>query len=153
MTQTYMMNKSGSSIGGWNKSEMRSYLNSEIYNSLSNEVKAVIKTVYKLSDDGISAFNDINHTEDNLFLLSTDEVGLENMPYHIKGQGTKYEYFNNNTSRIKTKLDNSLSWWWLRSTDTYDDNCIYDFGAVYVDGRYGASNVYGENGIVFAFCI
>ena len=118
MTTYYNMNLTNTNIGGWKDSEMRTYLNNDVYNALSSDLQTVIKTVNKVSDNGNRDTTTLNITQDKLFLFSTTEVGLDGA-YSVDGQGVKYEYFVDDISRTKKCLNNptnSFDSWWLRST-------------------------------------
>lgn len=147
-----------SNIGGWKKTSMREYLNNDVYINMPQEIKNIIKTVNKISDDGN---RNLITTEDKLFLFSTTEVGV-NPNRSVNGQGTKYEYFTDDKA-LRIKYRNSYtSYWWLRSTCTVNDAYFN-----YVDNRgyinssinnlndgYGPSCYpYCGHGVVFGFCI
>lgn len=59
------MNKDWTNRGGWEKSEMRRYLNEEVIELLPDELKAVIKPT-KI----VQVWGKRQETEDKLFLLS-----------------------------------------------------------------------------------
>ena len=161
ITTEYNMNSTYINIGGWQNSKMRTYLQTDIYNSLPNDVKLVIKTVDKASDVGNKDEKTLVITHDNLFLFSFEEVGFKSAnatwftssskkekPY-VPKQGIKYDFFINDTSRIKY-LDNSATRWWLRST------FIYNNSSFYIVKRNGNNNINfanNNNGIVFGFAI
>jgi len=75
----YMMNETtGNAIGGWQDSEMRSYVNNNIYNSFPTELKnGIIDT---LVTSGATQEDDVIYfeTTDKLYLLSPKEIyGVE----------------------------------------------------------------------------
>ena len=153
MTTRKIMNSSRGNVGGWKDSEIRTYVNNNVYSSLPSDLQAVIKTVNKVSDNGYEDHTTLNTTQDKLFLFSFEEVGFttsdddgQNIVY---GQGTKYEYFSDSNSRIKY-LSDSASYWWLRSTDT--DNIDY-FCSVYYYGNAGINGAHIGGGVVFGFSI
>ena len=125
----YVMNGSSeSNIGGWEASEMRAWLNSDIYNNMSN--KDYIKEVTKMTDNvGYSGQeNEVTATSDKVFLLSVIETGLQDQaegdfdyPYMdaIKAEGTTYEWFTNNSLR---------DFFWLRSPVSSGDNRFFCYG-------------------------
>ena len=150
MTTTHNMNSSGSNVGGWKDSEMRTYLNKTVHNALSFDLQAVIKTVNKVSDNGNMETTTLNITKDKLFLLSLEEIGLSSS-YNVTGQGTKYKCFTDNASRVKSYLSGKSSNWWLRSAHT---SVYYVFFGVCSDNG-GWNYRYADNtgGVVPAFCI
>ena len=132
---------------------MRTYLSNNIYNSLPSDLQLIIKTVDKKSDIGNKNTTDLVTTQNKLFLLSLEEVGfLSNdvYEYNVDGQGTKYEYFTDDASRVKSNLSGESSFWWLRSTYTNDTN---NFFFVYFNGDWNYFRANGVNGVVPAFCI
>ena len=152
MTTTYFMNSYGENTGGWKDSEMRTYVNNDVYSFLPSDLQAVIKSVDKVSDNGNKNTTTLNTTQDKLFLLSLEEVGFtsSDSPYFVPGQGTKYEYFTDDASRVKSYLNGESMYWWLRSAYT---NSGYIFCGVYDDGGYDYNNAYSVFGVAPAFCI
>ena len=156
MTTTHAMNSAsdeyeyGDNIGGWTDCEMRTYLQTNIYNILPDDVKSVIKTVDKISDIGNKDTVTLNITRDNIFLFSTTEVGGNSFTFwDVDNQGTQYEFFTDNISRIKY-LNNVVTNWGLRSASTYD---ISFFCGINSNGNYSYSYAYVNRGVVFGFCI
>ena len=47
MTTMHNMNTSGNNVGGWKNSEMRTYVNNDVYNALPLDLQTVIKPVNK----------------------------------------------------------------------------------------------------------
>lgn len=142
----YIMNSTDTNVGGWKKSEIRTFLNNDVYNALPSDLKQVIKIVNKHADVGNRDFWFC--VEDRLFLLSNTELGLN--PFHnIDTRDKQYEYFINNF-RSKDgffSLDNS---WWLRSTYTKNDN---NFFYIRNNGESHYDHANSRHNIVFAFCI
>lgn len=149
MTTTKAMNSSGSNVGGWEASEMRTYLQNDILPTLPSDLQSVIKTVNKVSDGGYEN-QTLKTTQDKLFLFSPEEVGFNLTSYYVQGQGTKYDYFTDNTSRTKKYLDNNSGGWWLRSAITSNANYFY---IVYSDGIDNFYSAYRTSGVVFGFSI
>ncbi len=121
----HRMNSTDTNAGGWEASEMRTWLNNDIYNSMSN--KAYIKEVTKMTDnvgykeDKINTTDDVTGTQDKIFLLSAVETGsqsqVDNWSYQyinqINAEGTTYEWFKTNSL--------SGTWFWLRSPYAFED--------------------------------
>lgn len=122
-------NPNGVNIGGWEASEMRAWLNNDIFNSMIDN-KQYIKSVTKYTNNVGSWHNGVTATEDQLFLLSIKEAGLDwqlNHPDYynefafmetINNEGAKYEYFNDH----KYKMTQAS---WLRSIWPKNDGCIF----------------------------
>ena len=144
------MNSSNTNEGGWKNSEIRTYVNNDVCNALPSDLQTVIKTVNKVSDIGNKDTTTLNITEDKLFLLSFEEVGFttSNNPYFIAGQGTKYDCFTDDASRVKSYLSGGTARWWLRSTSN-DSNFYY----IHDNGKTYRRNAHLPCGIIFGFCI
>ena len=149
MITTHVMNSTSTNVGGWETSEMRTYVNNDVYNSLPSDLQSVIKTVNKVSDVGNKDTSTLKTTEDKLFLLSAEEVGYS-ASYQVNGQGTKYEIYSDNASRIKYNLSGSADRWWLRSTYTYATRYFFNVGSGGGRSYDGADSTYG---VAPAFCI
>ena len=112
------MNELSGDEGGWEKSEMRTFVNGELYNTLPEDLRGLIKPVLKLSDGGPSN-KTLIATTDNCWLASYDEVGFTSNSYHLSGQGELYSlvFSTNKASRQKYIVDNTdTGGWWLRSS-------------------------------------
>ena len=147
MTTTHAMNSTKTNVGGWKDSEMRTYVNGNVYDNLSQEVKDVIKPVNKLTSEGNKSTN-ITTTSDKLFLLSEVEI-FGSTTYSASGEGSQYQYFADGGSKIKYK-SGSLYYWWERSPYV---SSAYDFCRVSNGGSANNSYVYDTCGVVFGFSI
>ena len=124
----YAMNNNNYNTGGWKDSTLRTLLNSEIYNSMSN--KEQIKEVTKMTNNTGYCGTVATETQDKLFILSVVESGLSS-EYDVDGEGTTYEWF-------KTKKLNR-NYFSLRSSyfNSESDFFSYDFGKLYnISGGY-----------------
>ena len=160
LTTTKRMNPTGSSStngyynkGGWQYSEMRTYLNSTIYNVLPSDLKSIIIDTRVVSGRGP---NDSNNfiTTDKLYLSSTHEImedvgsgnyriGVLDKAYDQTRQLDYYKYNDvttSNYSKAIKKRNNSSTNYWLRSAYSYS---YYYFYSVVSSGSisyYNASN-------------
>ena len=141
---------------GWSGSDLRTFLNGELFNALPDELKAVIKPVYKISDGGANN-KALVTTTDYCWIPSYDEAGFEfNRTDNIPGQGERYaETFgfgsDGNYTRIKYTSDGYTSGrWWLRTT-SYGESIfmlrVQDKGGVQPDG------LWNKYYVAFGFCI
>ena len=90
---SHIMCNSNSNEGGWEMSEMRNWLNNEVYNSMSN--KNYIKEVTKMTNNVGKGGIEVTETRDKLFFLSAIETGFS--AYNVvDGEGTTYEWFVHN---------------------------------------------------------
>ena len=70
----HSLNLTNTNVGGWSTSEMRRYLNNEIYNSLPSDLKNAIISTTVVSGHGSTTGETNFITSDKLYLLSTKEV-------------------------------------------------------------------------------
>ena len=116
------MNSNNKNIGGWKDSEIRNYLNGIVFNSISPEIKNMIKPVEKKSTIGGFLKYGNNVTTDSLFLLSVKETGLtaKTGTYENYGaqqrdlleKGETYSYFKENINNVRVFGND----YWLRCT-------------------------------------
>lgn len=115
----HRMNATNTTEGGWESSEMRTYLKETIKPLIPANVRNAIKEVTKYSRifRSGSAVNDVASTED-VWIPSRHEMFDETTEYY-ETQGPRYDgIFTDNASRVKKKVGaSSASWWWLRSAD------------------------------------
>ena len=152
-------------IGGWPASELRTYVNSDIYNALPTELKNGIINTTVVSGHGYTAGETNFTSTDKLYLFSTHEV-WEDVDGNTSGGMDYYDTAYNNTRQldyyssqnittsnysgaIKQK-NGSNSYWWLRSARSDDKN--YFYGGL-SDGGWGISNSTYEHGVSPAFRI
>lgn len=147
MNPSYSSGTEGTgTLGGWEKTEMRSYLKETVKPLIPETVRNAIKPVkkysriYNVSD---SAVNDVLTAED-VWIPSYKEVfgsGLETL-------GPTYSTtFPDNASRIKSTAGSSAAWWWLRSAG----NNI-NFYNVLAAGSNSSYYAYSTGGVALGFC-
>ena len=148
------MNEESSNVGGWELSEMRTFLNNELFNALPDELKAIIKPVDKISDGG-SSNKTLVTTTDNCWLASYDEVGLTSGSNNLSGQGALYsEIFSRNKDSRKKYItdDTAAGGWWLRSS-YYSLNSNSMFWRVTNSGGSYSDIAFNYFYVAFGFCI
>ena len=99
LATAYAMNDDYTNAGGWKQSKMRTSTMEMIYGYLPDEVKAVIKSVDKVTALYESS-GALDTTSDKLFLFSQREVMGNNMysttsQNSFPNEGEQYEYFKN----------------------------------------------------------
>ena len=143
---------------GWKASELRNYLNSEIYNTLPDDLKNVIINTYTISGYGSSDSQNFV-SDDKMYLLDCREVygssfdGSLNTAINNERQ-LDYYYnsgvtTNNYTNAIKKK-QNVVDNWWLRSAIKYDNYSIY---GVSMWGSWDVNYAMSSRGVSPAFRI
>ena len=144
----HRMNATATTEGGWEASEMRTYMKETIKPLIPSNVRSAIKEVTK-----ISRIYRSGSAVDNV--TSTDDVWIpsrKEMNFSTSYESNGYAYaaaFPDNASRIKKQVGaSSASWWWLRSA-----NNSYSFNGVNTGGSNNSSSAYGEGGVAVGFCI
>ena len=116
LASTHNMNSSDTNQGGWGNSQMRSYLNSTIYNTLPSDLKSVIIQKTHMHTRGNKQTTVIS-VSDNLWLPTEWEcVGNGNLSGDTANYNKHYSVFSTNASRIKKIVGStSADIWWLAS--------------------------------------
>ena len=153
-------NSSNTNVGGWKDSELRTYINGTLYNSLPSELQNVIATTKVISGHGSTSGETNFETEDKLYLLSSEEIygnfaSSSNAQYDTAvGTSKQLDYYKNQgvttskyTGAIK-QYDGSNAYWWLRSAGSSHINF---FLRVASSGRWGYDSATGSNGVSPAF--
>lgn len=142
---------------GWPGSDMRTFTNGELFEALPEDLKSIIKPVYKISDGGANS-KTLKTTVDSCWIPSYDEVGYAmDRTDNLKGQGTWYsDTFgygsDGNSTRVKYLSDGyTVGRWWLR-TSSYGDNSIL-FLRVQNTGGAQTDGLWNEYYVAFGFCI
>ena len=134
----------GYNMGGWEKSDLREYIQNDIYNLLPSDLKNVIIDTAVVSGHGSS--DNYNHvTKDKLYLLSPKEIGIKNS-YDTSNSLTRtldfYATNNDSSARIK-KFDNSNEYWWLRSAFSEISYSFYGINDEGIEKNFSSHSVNG----------
>lgn len=152
----------------WETSQIRSYLNNDIYLTLPSELRAILKPARKISAAGRTT-NTIQ-TIDKLWLLSTSELGITSLSTDdVASEGNSYEdiedimhirKFNNNGSTIEYSNSTiDMPRWFTRSFDIsaylgspriYCAYCGYLYSSSF---SWTGLSLTSKNGICFGFCV
>ena len=151
---THNMNSTSTNVGGWPASEMRTYVNSDIYNALPEVLRnAIINTTVVSGHGSTNGENNFTST-DKLYLLSTHEVwedddgntsdGIDyyDTAYNNTRQLDYYSSQNVTTSSSSGAIkqnSGSNSYWWLRSAYSH----YYSY--FYTVTNYGDWNIANSN--------
>ena len=165
---TAKMNSEITNVGGWEASEMRTYVNSTIYESLPEELRNSIIDTTVVSGHGSTSGENNFTTIDKLYLLSTAEVweqGTSNqIDYDAARDVTRqldyYKNYENEDGSIGVTTNNYsgaikkynviTSNWWLRSAVSNDSDYFY---SVTMDGDWNYDIATSTNGVAVAFRI
>ena len=96
---THNMNSTGTNVGGWPASSMRTYVNSYIYNALPTALKDAIIDTSVVSGHGSTSGETNFVTTDKLYLLSTHEV-WEDVDGNTSSGPDYYDTAYNNTRQL-----------------------------------------------------
>lgn len=159
----YHMNTNGYSNGGWNGSEMKTWLNGTFYNALPADLRNVITDCTKYTDNVGSTKSDtdgnvqssVTATSQKIWLLTPVEVTGVNAlgNTYEKFVQTQYDYYKNGNSPIRyDHLDPTTAVTWsLRSPRR--DNRYAGFICIGPPGVQGVSGAYLNWGVVPCFTI
>ena len=105
------MNATSTTEGGWEKSEIRSKMNSgEIWSLMPHELQSKMKSVYKMTNNsgGPTYYESVTATSDKMFLLSLVEM-VDVLPENwasgrgwLHKEGTQYEAFKGKVPTAKS---------------------------------------------------
>ena len=149
-------NSTATNVGGWRDSEMRTYVNSAIYNALPIELQNVISTTKVISGHGSASGETNFETQDKLYLLNAQEVWNGNSYDTSVGTSRQLDYYKNqgvttsSYAGAKKQYNGSNSYWWLRSAYSSSNNGFLDVGNV---GDWHGSYAAGSDGVSPAFRI
>ena len=133
-------------LGGWDKCEMKTYLNGTILPKMPSNVRNAIKSVKKYTrifDVSGTVVNNSVST-DTLWIPSMYEMGWTG--YETSG-GRYNSIFTNDSSRIKKVVEaSSASGWWLRSAISASDFCC-----VYSSGDWNPAGAGNARGVAVGF--
>ena len=150
----HRMNEDSSNDGGWKSSEMREFTNGELFEAFPDELKEIIKYVYKISDGG-SNNKTLVTTVDRCWIYSYDEVALTSGSNNLSGQGEVYsEIFSSDKSSRRRYItdDATTGGWWLRSS-YYSTNSNSMFWRVTNSGGSYSDIAFNSFYVAFGFCI
>ncbi len=128
------INSTATNIGGWEKSEIRTYLNNSFFLKLPTNLQDAIISTNVISGYGS---NDTANfiTDDKIYLLSAREILTDGKTNHISPTDSAYnlsrqlDYYSinnvttNNFNLLIKKYDGTNNIWWLRNSSI--DNFVY----------------------------
>ncbi len=176
----HAMNSTGTIDGGWESSEMRSWLASDVLSSLPEDLSGVILQVNKMTNNTGSTSDaaSVTATSDTLWLLSAREVcgtvdwfaheyGANYASYDdvCNGEGEQYALFSQagvgprtdpNGALKRVGVDGAATAWFYRSAMNYTfENIEGSFFYEALDSGYPYGHAAPETaqGVVFGFCV
>lgn len=137
--------------GGWEKSDLREWLNTVILEALPPQLQAGLRVVEKKGDNGYYGKNTLHTVYDKIFIPSLEELNVNATDRtNATGQGTPYVLYTDDSSR---KIEHR---YWTRSTynSAHGWNiipAINDIEFTESVGRAGGAST--DIYIVFCFCV
>ena len=162
IVETRQMNLTGTNVGGWKDSAMRTYANGNFLNKLPEELRKVIIDTKVISGHGNTAGETNFTSTDKIYLLSAHEVWEDGTNNQTSSAVTAYDntrqldYYKNigvttiNYSSIVKKYTGSVSNWWLRVARSNTDS---NFLVVTNSGDWNITNANETYGFAPAFRI
>ena len=144
---THVMNTTATTTGGYDASNMKSWITSDVLPQLQSEIRNALVPVTKISGTYENSAVVVNgqSTTESLWIPSEYEM-FGTTTY--ENTGARYSKFDSNAKRIKYDSNGSASYWWLRSA--YSGT---NFRYVSYNG-YAYYYIAGSaNGVVLGFCI
>ena len=151
-------NSSTSNTGGWSSSELRTFINNDIYNAFPVDLRNIIIDTIVVSGHGKSDSTNFV-TTDKLYLLAPKEIfsNWSNSYDTAKSLTRTFDYYisagvtTSNYSGAKKYKGTSAYYWWLRSAYSTSNS---DFFRVNRSGGWSGSNTAtAANGVSPAFRI
>ena len=140
------MYSSNNNTVGWVRSDVRTGILLDVFDSMPYEVQNAIKAVNKQTIKGDKS--GLEETSDRLFLLSEAEVFGTTDYSNGLAEGSQYEYYANGGSTIKN-YKGSAYWWWLRGPCDINSE---KFTMVKSTGLRGNATCISSGKISFGFC-
>ena len=142
--EIYMKRNSESSC--WDECDGREFLNGDFYNNMSDELRAIVKPVWKLT---ANKNGEIIKSKDYVWLKSEKELYGRTF-YSNEGEGHWYELFmQEDFPWFKLNGENERDWQWLRSVYA---GYTTSFCIVSTDGSPNYSYSGFSGGVAPAFC-
>ncbi len=151
--------------GGWLASEMRTYVNSNIYNALPSDLRSKIINTTVVSSHGSKDSSNFTST-DKMYLLSTHEIYEEvdgntgeRIDYYDRTYNStrQLDYYSSKNVKTKSSYAGAIKQnsgtnavWSLRSAYLTDD---YKFFCVMANGEFASGSSGGARGVSPAFRI
>ena len=147
----------GRNKDGWPASQMKTFIDNDIYNSLPNELKSVIITTETVSGHGSEDTNNFT-SSDKLYLLAPKEIydGWSSQYDTGKDKTRLLDYYKNigvttsNYGGAIKKNNGSNNLWWLRLAVS---NNSYYFFIITETGYLSTTRANNTDGVSPAFRI
>ena len=129
----HKMNDTNTNAGGWPSTSMRTFVNNDIYNALSDEIKNAIIDTTVVSGHGSKDTANFTST-DKLYLLAPKEIYTDFSSGNdtAKDLTRTLDYYKNigvttsSYSGAIKKKETSGYYWWLRAANSNSNDNFYD---------------------------
>ena len=116
-------NSTDTNVGGWENSTLNNFLNTRLYESMSDQMKLLIKQVTVASSIGNKS-TEISTSECYVTIPALIEVSnTDEEPY--VSEGTTISYMTGSEVRKRAYVDGDYAQYWLRSPNTYNAKYIW----------------------------
>ena len=158
MNASIRWNNTSDNQGGWEASDIRSFLSDSVYPELGQHWRSLIRTVQVRASEGGNS-GEIVTSLDELFLFSAVDVGCSSDVYPYSAEvdpeaaQQTLEAFPDNASRIRKTFNGTgtAQSWWLRSPDASNVSNAY---AIRNTGSLLTGHFVGYSyWICFGFCM
>lgn len=149
LNTTAVMNSTGTNAGGYPASAMKTYVETNIYDKLPSDLKAMVAPVKKKWYTTYNQTSSLTEGTYNVWLLSEKEVFGSNTYTIGTGEGTKYSLFTDAASRIKYRGTSADHWWLGSANRSYSNYFVF----VTAYGSVSGSNAGVSIGVVVGLCI
>ena len=96
----HVMNSESTNVGGWPASEMRTYINTDIYNAIPETIRNAIVETNVVSGHGNTTGEENFISTDKLYLLSLKEIGISSTSDSARDMSRVLDYYEINNSGV-----------------------------------------------------
>ena len=152
---TMAMMDTRTNVGGYPATNVYTYLNGDLLNSIPEDLKGVIADTRVVSGHGSSDSSNFTSLNQKLYLLSGKEVYGGDSSDTASGATRQLDYYSGkgvtqstNVLYARKQYNGTYSNWWLRTAYS-----TYIFRGVYLHGYPGIIDASSTNGVSPAFRI
>ena len=147
---THRMNASNDNTGGWERSELKTYLSNTVAGAIEDAIGISLKTIRRI----LSTHGSWNWLDEKCFLPSEVEcIGTkawsDNYGYTV-GNCRQWAMFQLRPDRLIKFYNGARQWWWTCSDSTSDSASFVNVG---INGLILGTNASYGRGVPFAFAI
>ena len=147
---THRINANNDNTGGYEASELKTYLSNTVAGAIEDAIGISLKTIYRI----LSTHNSWNWLAEKCFLPSEVEcIGTkawsDNYGYTV-GNCKQWAIFQLRPDRLIKFYNGTRQWWWTCSDSTSDSTRFVSVGAL---GSVIIGDASSDDGVPFAFAI